>query len=297
MDTFRVWPPFFVILLIVSGFFVFNYFEKVDRANESLQTSRLYFQQSKQSLDARKQTIATREFALAQSHLPAAQLHAAEARLAASAEKQLKADSNQQIIEGELRNQIASMKLTSQRVQNDLLKSDFPELMLSSGRLLKNVRLRKNDSGTFSFTHSEGLGSCSLDELPRELVEKMDLGPRSILKRLQDLQTGTDPSVKVHVTETVEVNPRLLALKRRASNLESQIASAYSLKEKREIEVRQYDQRVISEEGLGRSAFNLRTMRDVAEGNAGLARTELNFLEAELKKIRAEENALMNSQR
>ncbi len=57
--------------------------------------------------------------------------------------------------------------------------------------------------------------------------------------------------------------------------------------------MRNYDTQIKTAETKGAVTFNIRTMRDVAEGNAGSARNELKLLKTEMEKLRLSENSLM----
>jgi hypothetical protein len=57
-----------------------------------------------------------------------------------------------------------------------------------------------------------------------------------------------------------------------------------------------YDRQITEAELNQQPTFNLRTMRDLAEGSAGQARNELRKLKAELEKLKAKEGQLRNQQ-
>lgn len=294
MEESRYWPPIMVLMLFVVGVFCFSYFDKVDKAEVSLETARTQMDQVKSMLEPKQQILASRTALLKQNELLMTRLQTAESRLAAAEKTNATADMKQQTVEVMLRTLTESVRTTAAKNRAELIKTELAEMLLKNGLILKNVKLRKIDDESCSFFHSEGIGSARLADLPADLAEKMDVGPYSISSRLRLLEAEADPSSAAPKADGSGKSQALTSLRKRISDLESRIASVNAHKVKIESEVRDYDMQIRADESRGKNTFNLRTLRDVADGNAGTVRNELLKLEAELKRLQKEEQALVN---
>ncbi len=297
MDENKAWAPIIVLLVIISGAFVLFYFDKVDKAEAALDVSKLQFQQARATLETQRRFQAARAVQSEKSNALLVQIQSAEARLAEAGKKLEAAESKRRLIEGDLRYLSGSVKKQAETALERLQETSFPEVRLSSGRVLKNVRLRKIDETKCSFVHSDGIGIAALSELPADLLERIDAGPAGIATRLNQLEVELGLSLQPLQADSSGNNGRLDMIRRRIAELESRISSTTAHKNKLEDEVRDLDVKIIRESSLSSSTFNLRTLRDIAEGNAGMVRNELTLVESELKKLRIEEEKLSAAMR
>lgn len=289
MDENRAWAPIIVLLLIVSGAFVLFYFDKVDKAAAELDVSKLQLQQARAALETQQRFQSARAAQSEKSKGLLLQIQSAEARLAEAEKKHDAAESKRRLIEGDLRYLSEAVKKQAERTMVRMMETEFPEVRLSTGRVFKNARLRKLDEAKCSFVHSDGIGAASLSELPADLLERIDAGPAGIAMRLKQLEVELGLAVQPTQTTSSGQDGRLDMVHRRIADLESRIAVTTAHKNKLEDEVRDLDVKIIRESGLGGNTFSLRTLRDVAEGNAGMVRNQFTHLETELKKLRIEE--------
>jgi hypothetical protein len=297
MDENKAWAPIIVLLVIMSGAFVLFYFDKVDKAAAELDVSMLQFQQAKAALESQQRLQSTRAAQAEKSKSLLLQIQSAEARLAEAEKKQDAAESKRRLIEGDLRYLSEAVRKQAETTLERIAETEFPEIRLSSGRVLKNVRLRKLDDTRCSFVHSDGIGTAMLSELPADLLERIDVGPAGIAIRLKELEVELGLVAQPAQTASNGSSTRLEMVRRRMAELESRIASTTAHKNKLEDEVRELGVKIVQMSGRGGSTFNLQTLRDVADGNAGMARNELTLLESELKKLRLENDKLTSEQR
>lgn len=291
MNESRACAPIFVLLIIISGVFTLAYFDKVDKAAAALETAKVQAGQSLGSLRATEQMLAARTALKQENQAFLTRLQLAERRLNAAEKIIATADNKQLLIESDLRNLVDSVKgITAQRLEA-IKETVLHELQLKSGKILRNVRLRKFDDALCSFVHSDGIGSMPMSELPLDLLEQLNIGPESILGRLHQFQIDMGLAAPLTTAGRTKKEP-LNMLSRRAAELESRIAGASAHLARLESEVNEYDVSIMKEQTLGNPTFNIRSMRDVAVGNAGLARLNLTKLEADLKKLHVEMQAL-----
>lgn len=284
MEDGRIWPPMIILAALVGGIFAYRYFEKVDAANLGLANGKIALEQAQQGLDARKDLWKYVE--TANSNLAAARKREQEI-----VQIQNEADSKQRLIEGDLSYIAKSMKDAVAKVREMSSTTEIPELKLTSGKVLKGAKIRKVDDDSVTLFHSEGISVVKADELPEELLEKLQVGPKSLLRQLQALQTNIG-----QVQPEEKTDSSLLRLKRRIAHVTTQIDSTDKFREKMEAEVSAYEDQIKVAEANKIPSFNIRTMRDVAEGNAGRVRLDLNALKAELEKLNAELQVLTSKQ-
>jgi hypothetical protein len=295
MNESRAGAPIFVLLIIISGVFTLAYFDKVDIAAAALETAKVQAGRSLGSIRATEQMLAARTALKQQNQAFLTQLQLAERRLNAAEKIIATADNKQLLIASDLRNLVDSVKaITAQRLEA-IKETELHELQLRSGEILRKVRLRKFDDALCSFVHSDGIGSMPMSELPLDLLEQLNIGPESILGRLHQFEIDMGLAAPLTTAGRTKKEP-LNVLFRRAAELESRIAGASAHLSRLESEVNEYDISIMKEQTLGNPTFNIRSMRDVAVGNAGLARLNLTKLETDLKKLHMEMQALSQSQ-
>ena len=284
MENGGFWAPLIILILAVAGMFGFRYLEQLDAATAALVDTKLVLKQTQESLAGRKEMWAI---------VDAAAQKLAKARLV-----QDEADKKQRLVEGDLRYTVKSFKAAVDKVRTDALGCEIPEIALLNGTFFKAAKIRKMDNTSMTFLHSNGISTVQIDQLPQDLVEKFDMGARSLVNQLDQLEASMDSSDSpVEAKPEIVENPKLLAVQKRIAHLEIQINSATIHKEKLEKEVIDCDAQIKSIEATGGAAtFSMRTRRDIAEGNAGTARRELNLLKMELEKLKISESALTSKQ-
>lgn len=292
MDEDKAWAPIIVLLLIVSGAFVLYYFDKVDKAAAELDVARLQLQQARATLETQQRLQSARTLQSEKNKGLLMLVRSAEDRIKEAETKHDAAESKRRLIEGDLRYLSDAAKKQAETSMKQMVETEFPEVRLSTGQVFKNVRFRKIDENKCSFVHSDGIGTSALSELPATLLERIDAGPVGIAMRLRQLEFELGLAAQPAEPATNDSHDRLGMVRRRVAELESQITSTSAHKNRLEDEVRQLDTRIARESALGGATFNLRTMRDVAEGNAGMVRNQITLLESELKKMKVEEEKL-----
>jgi hypothetical protein len=84
----------------------------------------------------------------------------------------------------------------------------------------------------------------------------------------------------------------LVGVRKRIAQINVQIEHATKHKDKLEKEVKDYGEEMKKAESNGIPTTNISGMRDIAEGNAGMARIQVRQLQTELEKLKVEETAL-----
>lgn len=106
-----------------------------------------------------------------------------------------------------------------EKVRADAVGCELAEVVLLNGTIFKNAKIRKVDDSSISFFHSTGISTVQVEQVPSDLVEKFDMGSRSLVVQLEQLEAslGNAPLKP----ESVE-NPKLLAVRKRLAQLEIQ---------------------------------------------------------------------------
>ncbi len=281
---------FFFVLTCVGSLY---YFDKVDRAAVESEAAKVKLQQSTVLLDAKRRFLAERTSRAAKKKLAISKIEAAEARIEKAQKVNAAAEGRRNVFEAQLRSLVADVRKRATDNLTHLFETDIPEVCLTGGRVLNCFRLRKKDGSKCYYTYLGGLGVVDDSELPASLRTFLDIGPEGITAQLRKWQVELG-QVPAHTAETVPDTGVLSIIQKRIAGVEVRIAAATAHKDRLEEEVRALGQKVILEAGRSRQTFNLRTLLDVAEGNVGMARNELAKLEAELKKLRIEEEKLLS---
>lgn len=142
------------------------------------------------------------------------------------------------------------------------------------------------DESGISLMHADGIGTYAPDLLPADIQEIYDLGSNALLPQLEQLQKNLQDSSPPAIT--VDNSKSTNATKGQAS-LQIAIDTATLHVKKEEAKVLDLDKEIKKAEEKRMPTFNLRTMRDIAEGTAGQARNELKKLQFELEKLKASE--------
>ncbi|MCB1278374.1 hypothetical protein [Prosthecobacter sp.] len=105
-------------------------------------------------------------------------------------------DQKQRKLEGEIKYLSASMKTIVEKVRADAIGTTIVELKLPGRPALKNAKILKISDDSITFLHEDGVANLKVkaEELPSEFVQKFDLGPGSISRRLLRLMDEISPA-------------------------------------------------------------------------------------------------------
>lgn len=282
----------FAIVLLLATASVLYYFGEVDRAAAELEVSQVKLRQGAALLETKRQVLSECIARSGKNKQLQLQIRSAEGRLAQASQLDADAETRRRAFESRLRFLSAEVKNRATANRTHLLGADVREVRLASGRVLNRFRLRKLEGPKCFYTCSTGLGVVDVSELPASLRSYLDVGPTAIAAQLRQWQEILG-LVSPVVAESDPDTGALRVIQNRIARVEARIAVATAHKDSLQGEVSELDQKINQAMGRGGQTFNLRTLRDVAEGSAGMARNELAKLEAELTKLRLEEERLL----
>ncbi|MEZ5386173.1 MAG: hypothetical protein R3F13_11725 [Prosthecobacter sp.] len=278
MDDGKFWPALIVLALAVGGIFAFRYFEMYDKANAAAINARSAINLATEALNFRRDMWG-RVGTLIQE--------IAEANDRAQ-KAQAEADTKERMVSSDLTYLSKAMKEKVEAVRLEATKSEIAAVALRNGKTLRNAKIKKIDDESATFLHSEGVITVAVSDLPSELVEKFDLGAESIVRQLERLERDLGSKIDAPVVDTSD----LLRVRKRIAQITVQLEHATKHKDKLEKEVTDYGEEMKKAEAKGIPTTNISSMRDIAEGNAGMARIQLRQLQTELEKLKVEEAAL-----
>ncbi len=104
-------------------------------------------------------------------------------------------DTKERKLTGELKYMTASMAVAVENTRTFAIGTVIPDLRLPGRSALHNAKIFKINDDSVSFLHEDGVANLQAksDELPVELVQKYDLGPKSIHGGLQHLIDELNP--------------------------------------------------------------------------------------------------------
>ena len=104
-------------------------------------------------------------------------------------------DTKERKLTGELKYMAASMAVAVENTRKFAIGTVLPELRLPGRSALHNVKIFKINDDSVSLLHEDGVANlqAKTDELPLEIVQKYDLGPKSIHGGLQHLIDELSP--------------------------------------------------------------------------------------------------------
>ncbi|HBJ82496.1 MAG TPA: hypothetical protein DDZ88_01195 [Verrucomicrobiales bacterium] len=180
-----------------------------------------------------------------------------------------------------------SMKSAVDKTRGDAPGTELGDITLTNGKHLRGAKIRKLDSSGLSLIHADGIGLVTIDLLPAEILERFDLGPGALLPQMLQAQAIF---LGKAIPEVVDDSgpSKIAAVQKRISSLEIQMESSTKYKDKLEKEVKELEEKIKVAEEKRAPTQTLRTMKDVVEGNAGMARNELKVQKLELEKMKSE---------
>ncbi len=98
-------------------------------------------------------------------------------------------DTQERKLIGEITYLTGSMTAVVEKARSSAIGTVIPELKLPGRPALHNAKIFKITDDSVSFLHEDGVANLNVkaDELPVEIVQKYDLGPKSLHKGLQNL--------------------------------------------------------------------------------------------------------------
>lgn len=279
MEDGKFWPALIMLALAVGGIFAFRHFEIYDKANAAAIDARSAVNIATEGLNLRK-NMWERMATLLQEGTEANDRHQ---------KAQAEADTKERLVTGDLTYLTKAMKEKVASVRLEATKTEIGAVALRNGKTIRNAKIKKVDDVSATFLHSDGIITVPVSDLPEELVERFDLGSESIVAQLENLER--DIGSKVDIPVVLE-DPNLLGVRKRIAQISVQIEHATKHKDKLEKEVSDYGEEMKKAESNGIPTTNISGMRDIAEGNAGMARIQLRQLQTELEKLKVEEAAL-----
>ena len=279
MEDGKFWPALIMLALAVGGIFAFRHFEIYDKANAAAIDARSAVNIATEGLNLRK-NMWERMATLLQEGTEANDRHQ---------KAQAEADTKERLVTGDLTYLTKAMKEKVASVRLEATKTEIGAVALRNGKTIRNAKIKKVDDVSATFLHSDGIITVPVSDLPEELVERFDLGSESIVAQLENLER--DIGSKVDIPVVLE-DPNVLGVRKRIAQISVQIEHATKHKDKLEKEVSDYGEEMKKAESNGIPTTNISGMRDIAEGNAGMARIQLRQLQTELEKLKVEEAAL-----
>ncbi len=279
MEDGKFWPALIMLALAVGGIFAFRYFEMYDKANSAAIDARSAVNIATEALNLRKEMWG-RVGTLIQEVAEANERHQ---------KAQGEADTKERLVTGDLAYLTKAMKEKVAAVRMEATNTEIAAVSLRNGKNLRNAKIKKVDDTSATFLHSDGITTVAVGDLPAELIEKFDLGSESIVAQLDRLER--DIGSKVDVPVAVD-DSNLVGVRKRIAQINVQIEHATKHKDKLEKEVKDYGDEMKKAESNGIPTTNISGMRDIADGNAGMARIQLRQLQTELEKLKVEEAAL-----
>lgn len=297
MET-RAWAPIIVLLIVIVGAFGFHYLDKVDKANADYQNAKHITQQAHEGPRGRHEMMEVRRKIASQHDAIQQRIRTAETRLAAQEKAMEEADKKQRTIEGDLKYWREAMPSIRQKVWQAAAGNKIGDVALLSGKTLKNVEIRRVEETAVSLSHSDGIGTVGLDELPRDLVAKFDLGDMSLVRQFEQLNeslmvkpqnTITDESAAKmpRAGEPVVDEAKLKALKIKEADMLSKISAAKQAKASWDRQVFRIYEQINDSKNRGVPTTRLRDEYQKVQAQASASAAVVLGYEAELRKIKA----------
>lgn len=270
MESKSIWPPLLVLLLAVGALFGFYRLERVDEANLKLVETKTAHATISRYLEDRRER--------------AALLHQILATRKGIEKKKEDLGIIRMSVEADIRYIQSSMSSAIAQVIKDSRDQAIPVLELADGEVLREAKITRADATGVAVVHTDGIAKIDVTNLPKNLVERFDLGPESLQREIENLQlvVGLSPEV-----DTTTRDAEQQAYARKIVQLEASIERARSFKDRLEAEVERYEEQIKDAEANGRPTITDRSSRDVADGKAGDARNDLAELEQELIRLKA----------
>ncbi len=159
-----------------------EYLSKLDKLKADLA-------ELKSQADAARETADLRRQEWAEIKAAKDKLDQLSARMAEVNRQRDLLDTQERKLTSEIKYMADSMTAAVENTRASAIGNVIPELRLEGRPALHNAKIFKITDDSISFLHEDGVANLHVksDELPREFVEKYDLGPKSIHLGLQHL--------------------------------------------------------------------------------------------------------------
>jgi predicted ATP-grasp superfamily ATP-dependent carboligase len=282
----KAWLLVFIISVLIGIGYCAHYLTMVDEANLALEESKSKFASNHELLSVKKKNWADVENLVAKNRELSDQNS-----LLIKAKEAL--DTRYRKVEGELNYAVESTKMVVDKVRSNAPGTELGDITLTNGKMLRGAKVRKLDQSGISLIHADGIGLVATDLLPAEIQERFDLGPSALFPQMQQAQALFLEKAIPSVVDDSS-SSKVAGIKKRIALLEIQTESSAKHKEKLEKEVKDIEEQIKAADTKRFPTQTLRTMKDIAEGNAGMARNEVKVQKLELEKLKAELDTLLN---
>jgi hypothetical protein len=276
----KVWLFTFIFAALIGIGYGSFYLTTVDEANLALQESKSKLASTHESLAYKKKMWADVE-----THVVKNRELSEQNSVLLKAKDVL--DTRYRKVASDFNYSVESMKSAVDKSRGAAPGTELGDIMLTNGKMLRGAKIRKLDSSGRSLIHADGIGLVTIDLLPAEIKARYDLGPGALLPEMELARATFLEKAVVEVVDDSS-SSKISAVKKRISTLEIQMESSTKHKEKLEKEVKDLEEQIKAAEAKRAPTQSLRTMKDVVDGNAGMARNELKVQKLEIEKMKAE---------
>lgn len=177
METGKFWIAIIFVCIVAGIFTGVHHLDSIDEANAQVSDAKSNLAQIKDALTVR-QAEWDRLNALA------AQAQAAIAKEAPLIARRDQLQTEIRGLESDFKYMVSSIKESVEKVRSTAVGTEFPEVKLSNGKVLKNAKIKKMDLMNISFIHADGFVIATYDELPDDIRERFDMGGNGLAEQL-----------------------------------------------------------------------------------------------------------------
>lgn len=174
----KIWLILMLFGMLIGVGYAAHYLTSVDNANFAKleQTARL--ESVKEMLGQRKKSWEKIE-QLAKKNREVAEHH----EVLMKAKEVL--DTRYRKIESEVKYAAESIKNAVDKARSNAPGTELGDITLTSGKVLRNAKVRAVEPNAISFIHADGIGSIDAELLPTDIKERYDLGANSIVAQME----------------------------------------------------------------------------------------------------------------
>ena len=183
LEESKFWVIFILVGILGSLGYGAHYLSAVDEANLALQESKSKLVNAQEQLTFRKKEWSDREQALSK-------IQVETDKNATLVKAQDILETRYRKADGDLKYVVESMKSSVEKAREEAPGTQLAEIILTNGKTLRGVKIRKVEESGISMIHADGIGTIPLELLPENLQEKYDLGPKALIPLMQQAQTA-----------------------------------------------------------------------------------------------------------
>lgn len=174
----KIWMILILFAMVVGVGYAAHYLTSVDNANFAKleQVSRL--ESVQEMLGQRKKSWEKME-QLVKKNREVAEHH----EVLIKAKEVL--DTRYRKIESEVKYAAESIKNAVDKSRSNAPGTEFGDITLTNGKVLRNAKVRAVEPDVVSFIHADGIGAIDVELLPAEIKERYDLGGNSIVAQME----------------------------------------------------------------------------------------------------------------